>query len=272
MLSFSSHAHRTPKENGRMSFHRIAHNRTRVWLIAGTLAIGSVGLIQSDLPAASPEKSPDELSQPLYAPPKNFTPRARVGGELRGTDGKDPEVQALVPDHVALTSKKTPSLNWYLSKPTTHEIVFTLMDTRYIKPVHEGIIPAPKKEGIYSIDLANMGLTLEPEVQYRWYVSVIRDSNSHASDIVAGGMIERCEFSACVTEMNPVLTCASADDVMKNARAGLWYDAMGCLCNLIDQSPKDDKLRRLRARLLKDVGLNGVAEWDLRSLFTPAAH
>jgi hypothetical protein len=41
---------------------------------------------------------------------------------------------------------------------------------------------------------------------------------------------------------------------------------MGCLCNLIDANPKDDKLRRLRARLLRDVGLNGVAEWDLRSL------
>lgn len=269
MVDFLRHLHRTTEENRRMSFHRITHNRSRVWLIAGTLAVSAFGLIQSDLPAASPEKSSDELSQPLYAPPKRYTPRARVGGELRGTDGKDPEVQALVPDHVALTSKKTPSLNWYLSKPTAHEIVFTLMDTRYIKPVHEGPIPTPKKEGIYSIDLKNMGVTLEPEVQYRWYVSVIRDSNSHASDIVAGGMIERCEFSACVTEMNPVLTCSSADDVTKNARAGLWYDAMGCLCSLIDQSPKDEKLRRLRARLLKDVGLNGVAEWDLRSLLAP---
>lgn len=272
MLDFLGHVHRTTEEKGCMSLHRLAHNRTRIWLIAGALAVGAVGLIQSDLPAAPPANTPDELSQPIYSPPKRFTPRARVGGEYRGTDGKDPEVRALVPDHVALTSKKTPSLNWFLSKPTTYEIVFTLMDTRYIKPVHEAPIPTPKKEGIYSIDLKSMGLTLEPEVQYRWYISVIRDSDSHASDIVAGGMIERCEFSACVAEFSPVLTCSSVDDVTKNARAGLWYDAMGCLCSLIDQSPKDEKLRRLRARLLKDVGLNGVAEWDLRSLFIPVAH
>jgi hypothetical protein len=69
-----------------------------------------------------------------------------------------------------------------------------------------------------------------------------------------------------MVELKPVLTCGGAADVMENARAGLWYDAMGCLCNLIDANPKDDKLRRLRARLLRDVGLNGVAEWDLRSL------
>ncbi len=81
-------------------------------------------------------------------------------------------------------------------------------------------------------------------------------------------MIERCEFNACVIELNPVLTCSGDEDVLKNARAGLWYDAMGCLCSLIDADPRNDKLRRLRARLLKDVGLNGVAEWDLRSIQT----
>jgi len=81
-------------------------------------------------------------------------------------------------------------------------------------------------------------------------------------------VIERCEFNACMIELKPVLTCSNDADVMENAHAGLWYDAMGCLCNLIDADPKNEKLRRLRARLLKDVGLNGVAEWDLRSIQT----
>ena len=265
----STNIHRgAEQKNMGMSSYRIAHHRMTMWLIAGAMAFSVAALVQSDLWAASPANASDEFSQPLYSPPKTFTPRARVGGAMRGTDGKDPEVQALVPDHVALTTKKTPLLSWYLSKSTTYDIVFTLVDTRYIKPVHEGPISVPKTEGIHSIDLKSLGLSLEPEVQYRWYISVIRDANSHAPDIVAGGMIERCEFSACVTEMNPVLTCASPDDVMKNARAGLWYDAMGCLCNLIDSNPKDAKLRRLRARLLKDVGLAAVAEWDLRSIET----
>ena len=253
-----------------MPFDRFVHHRTSAWIIAGALALGTVCLVQADLPAASPADQSGDLTQPLYAPPKKFAPRARVGGELRGTDGKDGEVVAIVPDHVALTIKKNPSLNWFISKPTTHDVIFTLVDTRYIKPLHEGPITPPKADGIYTIDLKAMGLALEPDVQYRWYVSVIRDPSTHAKDTVAGGMIERCEFSACASDRDLVLTCASAEDVMKNARAGLWYDAMGCLCNLIDASPKDDKLRRLRARLLKDVGLNGVAEWDLRALGAPA--
>jgi hypothetical protein len=80
-------------------------------------------------------------------------------------------------------------------------------------------------------------------------------------------VIERCELSECLTERDIKLSCTD-QSVVDNARAGLWYDAMGCLCNLIDADPKNEKLRRLRARLLKDVGLNGVAEWDLRSIST----
>lgn len=202
---------------------------------------------------------------PIYTPPKRFSPRARIGGQLRGTEGADPEVQAIVPDHVGFTVKQTPTLNWFLSKPTSHKITFTLTSTESIKPVYEAALPGPAREGFHSIDLKTLGLALEPEVQYRWHVSVERDPDSHSKDIVAGGIIERCEFSACVAEVQPNLSC-SHQSVIDNMRGGFWYDAMGCLCQLIDASPADGPLRRLRAHLLKQVGLHGVAEWDLRSI------
>jgi hypothetical protein len=233
------------------------------WLI-GLLTLCAVGLTQSDVLAANGSKSSAEA--PIYTPPKKTTPRARVGGDVRGTDGSDPEVKALVPDHVGLTIKETPVVNWFVSKPTQYEVIVTLRDDRSPKAFQEKSIPPPKQPGIYSINFKELGFTLEPNVQYKWYVAVIRDPNQHSNNPVAGGVIERCEFNACVIELKPVLTCSNDQDVMENARAGLWYDAMGCLCNLIDSDPKNDKLRRLRARLLRDVGLNGVAEWDLRSI------
>jgi hypothetical protein len=235
------------------------------WL-AGLLTLCAVGLAQSTLlEAASPKSSED---QPIYTPPKKTTPRARVGGDVRGTDSSDPEVKVLVPDHVGLTIKETPVVNWFVSKPTSYDVVVTLRDDRSPKAFQEKTIPSPKQPGIHAINFKELGFTLEPNVQYRWFVSIIRDPNQHSNNMVAGGVIERCEFNACMIELKPVLTCASDADVIENARAGLWYDAMGCLCNLIDADPKNDKLRRLRARLLKDVGLNGVAEWDLRSIQT----
>ncbi|NGZ59828.1 MAG: hypothetical protein CV081_04920 [Nitrospira sp. LK265] len=41
---------------------------------------------------------------------------------------------------------------------------------------------------------------------------------------------------------------------------------MGCVCSLIEKDPKDPSLRKLRAALLRQVGLNGVADWDLKAI------
>jgi len=219
---------------------------------------------------ASPAKAAAGDQAPLYQPPKKITPRARVGGELRGTEGTDPEVVALVPDHVGITSNRAPVLNWFISKTTSHQVLFTLSDTKQVRPIYEGPVATPSKDGIYSIKLKALGLTLEPGAQYRWYVSVVRNPSSPSNDIVGGGIIEPWEMSDALTF--DVRLCKEQNDkesiegIVQNARNGFWYDAMGCLCNLIDAYPTDPDLRRLRARLLKDVGLNGVAEWDLRSV------
>lgn len=207
----------------------------------------------------------DDPSLPVYTPPKKLTPRARVGGTLRGTESNEPEIVALVPDHVGLTVKQTPTLNWYLSKPTTYPLRFTLNDTQKVAPLYEGPLPAPALAGVQSIDLKTLGLVLEPNVQYRWFVSARRNADSYSEDIVAGGMIERCEFNECLTVTSVNVSC-DRESVRTNALVGFWYDAMGCVCSLIQQEPKDPSLRRLRAALLRQVGLNGVADWDLRTI------
>ena len=233
------------------------------------LPVFSSGVGAATTPDQGNQASASKLEEsplPIYTPrnKNKMMPRARVGGSLRGTDGKDPEIVALVPDHVGLTVKQAPSLNWFLSKPTSLPIRFTLIDTRTVKPLHEGTIPTPSQAGIQSLDLKDLGLTLEPDVQYRWYISAIRNPDSPSQDIVAGGMIERCEFSTCLVEMEVDLSC-DQPSVVRNAVRGFWYDAISCLSDLIKINPQDASLRRMRAALLKQVGLNGVAEWDLMS-------
>jgi hypothetical protein len=159
-------------------------------------------------------------------------------------------------------------LNWFISKATTYPLIFTLIDISVITPLHEGPLPAPDHQGVYSINLKDWGLALDPDVQYRWYISAIRNPDSPSTNIVAGGVIERCEFSTCLIEMEPDLTC-NLQSVRLNAVRGFWYDAMACLCELIDSSPSDAVLRRQRAALLNQIGLGKVAEWDLLSIQAP---
>ena len=224
--------------------------------------MGSHILIAADQPTP-PSASLQDSEQSLYTPPKKLTPRARIGGTLRGLEGAHPEIVALVPDHVGWTVKQAPTLNWFLSKPTTAPLRFTLNDDRKILPIHEAPLAAPNTAGVQSIDLKALGINLEPNVQYRWFVSVVRNADAPSQDIVAGGMIERCEFNECMIERSVILSC-DPESVRMNALNGFWYDAMGCLCNLIEKSPKDPSLRRLRAALLRQVGLNVVADWDLK--------
>jgi hypothetical protein len=242
--------------------------KTLIWLIL----IGGIGLAvvwsgsgPIDAVAEQSVVSPDDPSKPFYVPPKKYAPRARVGGELRGPDENSSQLVALVPDHVGMTRKQTPMLNWFLSKPTTYPIFFTLNDRQKVRPLYEGVLSASNQEGVHSIDLKTFGITLEPNIQYEWSVSMRPNPDSHSGDVVAGGMIERCEFADIVCTQNIILSCDESS-VMINAKNGLWYDAMACICTLIDAKPADPSLRRLRAKLLKDVGLYGVAEWDLRSI------
>lgn len=223
----------------------------------------------SDNPILPQTRQQEDTQLPVYTPPKKLQPRARIGGALRGTDSAEAEIVALVPDHVGLTVKQTPTLNWFLSKPTPYPLKFTINDDRRVRPIYEGSLPTPPAAGVQSIDLKSIGLALEPNVQYRWFVSASPNPDSPSRDIVAGGMIERCEFSECLTITSVSVTC-DRESVRTNALIGFWYDAMGCVCSLIEKEPSDPSLRRLRAALLRQVGLNGVADWDLSSIQTKA--
>lgn len=230
--------------------HRPVH-----WKMAGMILLAWL------LAGTSEALSDDTLQMPTYNAPQNITPRARLGGSLRGSDGDDPIVAALVPDHVGITVRQHPELNWFLSKHTTLPIRFTLIDERAIRALIEQSITPPNQAGVHVIKLGDVGFELQPNVQYRWYISIIKDKESPSRDIVTGGIIERCEFNECLV-LDATTTC-SREAVMASAAKGFWYDAMACLCDLIDSNPADAGLRKQRAALLKQVGLHEVAEWDL---------
>lgn len=223
--------------------------------ISGTILLAGL------LVGASEAVNDDALQLPIYNAPQHVTPRARLGGSLRGNDGDDPVVAALVPDHVGITVRQHPELNWFLSKHTTLPIRFTLIDERSIRALIEQSITPPNQAGVHVIKLGDVGFELQPNVQYRWYISVIKDKESPSRDIVTGGIIERCEFSECL--VLDAMTACSREAVMASATKGFWYDAMACLSDLIESTPADTGLRKQRAALLKQVGLHEVAEWDL---------
>jgi hypothetical protein len=90
-------------------------------------------------------------------------------------------------------------------------------------------------------------------VQYRWFVSLVVDGEKPSEDIVTGGMIERVDFNEG-SALGLPLVCDKAA-VSRYAEAGLWYDAISCISELVESNPDDVLLRKHRTYLLKQIDL-----------------
>lgn len=183
---------------------------------------------------------------------------ARLTGVSRGH--ANVSVVPLAPDHIGRTVSGQPVLYWYLSKPVAFPVVFVLIDTRTVRVAHDVKMAPPFQAGVQAIHLEQLGISLEPEVPYRWYIDVVVDDHSPSRDIVSGGMIERVRPDADVPDLTRTSTI---DAVRQYAAAGFWYDAISTISDRIAAAPADPLLRRQRASLLRQIGLQEVADWDL---------
>jgi hypothetical protein len=246
------------------------------WLILGglTFVIPWASVVwddQSGQPsrqgiALQSARSAAAADMPEYIPPVRSAPGGRVGGSTRGP-GTPPTLSALAPDHTGLTIQEQPSLYWYLSKPTSYPIEFTIIDDRAIQPLIERRLSGSLQPGMQRVRLAEYGLRLSVGVLYRWSVALVVDPDNRSRDVIAGGAIERI---APPTELRAKLARAGKTRApYLYAEAGLWYDALAAISDLIDAAPNDQVLRQERASLLEQVGLPQIAELDLRPRRSP---
>jgi len=200
---------------------------------------------------------------PVYKPPLRGSPGGRVGGGTRGASLEAPlSLSVLVPDHVGLTLQHQPRLYWFVSRKPTQPIEFTITEKDEVKPVLEARLKPPEKAGIQCIRLADHGVQLRQNVLYKWFVAVITDPDRRSRDILSGGMIE--VVSASPEASARLNQTPKAKQPFVLAEEGLWYDALAGVSDRIEAAPKDLPLRKQRAALLDQVGLNEAAEFDLK--------
>jgi hypothetical protein len=194
------------------------------------------------------------VGTPVYKPPVGLgAPGGRLGGGTRGA-GQTFVLSVLAPTHTGLTMREQPVLYWYLTKPISSPMEFTLSDDG-VKPLIETTLKPPFGAGVQAIRLADFGVRLEPGKAYRWFVALVVDPERRSKDVLAGGTIQRIQSLETATDKQ------KAPQVY--AEEGLWYDAVAAINDLIDASPKDPVLRAQRASLLEQVGLSEIAGYDL---------
>ena len=194
----------------------------------------------------------------VYIPPKRGAPGGRVGGGTRGIQRDVFMLSVLAPDHSGLTISEQPSLYWFISGPTSLPVELTVMDPEGVQPILETRLPAPVQAGIHRVRLADHNIRLKPGAAYRWFVTVVPDSDRRSKDILAGGAIERVDVPG---DLKTKLATANKSQLFSlYAEAGLWYDAIAAISEMIEAAPQDQALRKQRTALLSQVGLSAIKD------------
>src|SRR5262249_50829468 len=199
-----------------------------------------------------------DANGPVYQPPKRGAPGGRVGGGTRGTTREVFVVSALAPDHSGFTTSEQPSLYWFISSSTSLPVELTVMDPQGVQPILETRLPAPVTAGVQRIRLLEYNVRLAPGAAYRWFVSVVPDADRRSKDIMAGGTIECVEMPEGLKAK--LAQAAKSDLPSIYAEAGLWYDTVAEISELIEAAPQDQALRKQRTALLAQVGLTEITE------------
>ena len=208
---------------------------------------------------------------PVYQPPRVGKPARTIGGGSRGPGDGYPELYVLVPAHVAQTTLEQPSLFWYVDEVPKFpmRVDFTLLDEDGDDPLVQVSLAAIERAGIHRIRLSDYGVKLQPGIEYEWSVSLVPDEKARSKDIVATGWIDRVATSSG-TDAEP----SGTDEKGMNeenkdsavhvfASKGLWYDALAEIDDQIQAQPNDKELSAMRAALLRQVGLEDVANASL---------
>ena len=202
----------------------------------------------------------DPAAKPLlYVPPRKGAPAPgiRRGGGTRGTNKSLPMISLLAPEHVGFTLQEQPVLFWFT--PTNHNLSyeFTLIAESAEAPLIETKLASPTRGGVHQIRLADYKVKLIPGERYQWSVSLVMDPEEPSANVVAKGAIER--VSRDKLEQSLPNDMSKVDAPRRYAEAGVWYDALMALSDLMLANPTDKELRRQQTSLLEQGVLTEVA-------------
>ncbi len=206
------------------------------------------------------------IDVPIYKPPSRGAPKALVGGGSRGTGTGSSTLSLIAPDHAGLTVQKQPLLYWYLSELPRDSIEFTLIDNQAIQPLLEISLGTQIEPGLHHTSLADYKISLISGKQYWWFVALVPDPEHRSKDIIAGAAIEYIEPPETLTTKLTLAGKVRAPHIY--AESGIWYDAISSISNLINNSPDDMTLRKQRASLMEQVGLQEVTKYEIKSGIT----
>ena len=133
----------------------------------------------------------------------------------------------------------------------TSRVFFSITGPMEPKPLAEAELERPEQAGIQRLRLEPLGISLEPDVEYEWFVSLVPDIERREEDSTSGGVIRRVRNTG-LEDRNPSAALYAAH--------GFWYDALESVSDAIEAAPEEPGLRAQRNSLLRQADLEAAAE------------
>ncbi len=197
-------------------------------------------------------KKPIVYVEPFMGAPRKIN---RISMGTRSQSLSTAYLAVVAPQGVGITNKPDPTLYWYISKPIDYPLEFVIAP-KYSEKLHRQHLAPIKKAGLQSISLADLGITLDPKVQYDWSVAAIVDSERHSRDQVALGQLMLVPPDDRLK--NHLATLVPTQLPYELARKGVWYDAIESLVSIILKNCDDQTMLDEFDRLMNQVNLSDI--------------
>lgn len=155
-------------------------------------------------------------------------------------------------NHAGLALSAEPRLWWNLSQETSFNIEVTVVDDREIDPIANIKLAGPFSAGLHQIDLAERGVSLKPNVEYRWFVSLIVDPDRPSRNPVAAGALRVLDSTD--QRRNEAKEASPSERGHVLAKLGIWYDAYDFFASISKSHPEQNALARHHEHLTKTAG------------------
>ena len=157
------------------------------------------------------------------------------------------------------TTKDQPTLFWYVSQPTESKVDVSINGVGKAPPTFfSQELSGVKQAGIQRLDLSTAKgadgkpVRLQPGQEYEFTIEVEVNEKAGSGDPTARRRF-RCEPPQGADKVDDSDKAAAAE---RYAEAGIWYDTLAALNDLIDADKGDADLIEQRRALLKSAGLD----------------
>jgi hypothetical protein len=220
-------------------------------MMLATLTLAATGMLP-------PVSAAQELTEPVrFIRPAKPKPLGRIDSTVRGSNPI--RLIAMTPkDEGAMTATAQPQLHWYISGRTDLSATFSLRKHPNVapNPIFECEVRGPIAAGVHEIRLRDLGITLDSNADYGWYVRLNEPAGARPLTVITSYIVVPDLSSVGALGAGTPSPEARYKTYMQR---GYWYDALAAIVGLLESVPLSTDYRNRYVELLKDGGLDDVA-------------